>query len=572
MSTRPTVAPDDEPCAPNDLDAAYCALLDEVAEELREQARSWARRLRLVARVEELSRRAPSGSVQFLQLEAAGSWQVGQLTATRWLWESERMHDALPRTLAMLDDGDLLVHQATVLLHRTRHCTPQVARAVEDRLLPAGAALVPSDLTRRVDRAVLQVESEQADATAAEQRHADAAAERHTFAKPLPDAMGLAGAVLTAEQLTAWQAGLDTLERRERMADLAHGVDRTAQQRRADLFAALPAMVLAGTAQDRAALERAGLEQAGHTAPDRAGDQAGPRCTDAAGLRPWTLGPEQLAAQVVLNVHVPVSTVLDLSSAPGSLDRYGPVSAEHVRLLRPHSWRRVMVDARSGRPLAVDDRTSPVPDDPHEARRQLLDGLVPDVVTERDEPQHDPSARLARLVDVRDVHCCGPGCAATRTHRYHLDPYPHGPTSAANLGRLSARCHRAKHAGWTLVRHLDGSTTWTSPVGRTYDRPSPHAAPPHVDLTADLPPLRPRPRPVATTHLDTPDLDTPGLDTTAPRPGVDDEGESEVDRQHLPPGDDTDLHDPDIHDTDIHDTDIHDTDIHDAEDDDPPPF
>ena len=38
------------------------------------------------------------------------------------------MHDALPRTLAMLERGDLLVHQATVLLHRTRHCTTEVAR------------------------------------------------------------------------------------------------------------------------------------------------------------------------------------------------------------------------------------------------------------------------------------------------------------------------------------------------------------------------------------------------------------------------------------------------------------
>ena len=117
----------------------------------------------------------------------AGSWQIGQLTATRWQWESERMHDALPQTLAMLDRGDLLVHQATVLLHRTRHCTADVARAVEASVLPDGADLVPADLARRVDRAVLQIESEQAAPDAAEQRHADAAAQRHTFAKPLQD-------------------------------------------------------------------------------------------------------------------------------------------------------------------------------------------------------------------------------------------------------------------------------------------------------------------------------------------------------------------------------------------------
>jgi hypothetical protein len=107
--------------------------------------------------------------------------------------------------------------------------------------------------------------------------------------------------------------------------------------------------------------------------------------------------------------------------------------------------------------------------------------LRPAVVVDAVEPQHDPSARLARLVDLRDVHCAGPGCSSTRTDRDHLDPWPAGPTTAANLGRLSARCHAAKHSGWQLVRHPDGSTTWTSRYGRTYRRPSPHAPPPRVD-------------------------------------------------------------------------------------------
>jgi hypothetical protein len=31
-----------------------------------------------------------------------------------------------------------------------------------------------------------------------------------------------------------------------------------------------------------------------------------------------------------------------------------------------------------------------------------------------------------------------------------------------------------------MVRHPDGSVTWTSPLGRTYRRPSPHVPPPVV--------------------------------------------------------------------------------------------
>lgn len=471
------VAPADPRSRAAAWDRLYDAALDEMAVLLREQAKAWAARLDVLRRLDDLSSLgAKAGTAQFPQLEMAGSWQVSQITATRWQGEAARFAEALPRTLAMLTSGDLLEHQAKVLLHRTAHCAVEVARAVEERVLPEGARLCPSDLSVRVDRAVLRIESERAEAAAAEHRRAEAVAQRRTFAKPLPDGMALAGAVLTAEQMVGWQAGMDALERRERIADREAGVDRTAEQRRADLFAALPSMVLAGTAQDRVAV-----------ASESSGAGA------SAARQPWTFGPEQLAAHVVLNVHVPVSTVLDLSREPGSLERYGPVSAEHIRLLRPRSWRRVMVDGASGRPIALDDRPTPVDRDPERARAQVLEMLRPDVVVDADELQHDPSARLARLVDVRDVRCCGPGCSTTRTHRDHLEPHPSGATSARNLGRLSARCHRAKHAEWTLERHPDGSTRWTSPIGRVYDRPSPHAPPPQVDLHAELPPLRPRP-------------------------------------------------------------------------------
>jgi hypothetical protein len=209
--------------------------------------------------------------------------------------------------------------------------------------------------------------------------------------------------------------------------------------------------------------------------------------------RPWTLGPELIAAQIVLNVHVPVSTALEVSRTPGSLDGYGPVSAEHVRLLRPTLLRRVLVDGLTGRPLALDDRPTPAGPDPQAVREQVQQMLTPAVVVDTDEPQHDPSARLARLIDLRDVRCCGPGCSSTRCDRDHLDPWPAGPTSARNLGLASPRCHQAKHHGWLLVRHPDGSVTWTSPLNRVYHRPSPHDPPPRVDLYQDPPPLRPPP-------------------------------------------------------------------------------
>lgn len=129
---------------------------------------------------------------------------------------------------------------------------------------------------------------------------------------------------------------------------------------------------------------------------------------------------------------------------------------------------------------------------------------------------------------MRDVRCCGPGCSSTHTHRDHLVPHPLGPTSASNLGRVSPRCHRAKHAGWDLRRHPDGSVTWTSPLGRVYERPSPHEPPPKVDLWQDLPPLRPAPA-AATRDDDTPparpdDRGEGSRDSGAELPELDEEG------------------------------------------------
>jgi hypothetical protein len=299
--------------------------------------------------------------------------------------------------------------------------------------------------------------------------------------------MGMAGAILTAEQLRTWSLDLDALERLERTADREAGVERTADQRRADLFATLPAMVLSA----RAAL--ADLGPAHEADNDRPG--AGPAEDPRTGALPALLRPGGSATPrpAVVDVLVPVATILDLSREPGSVPGYGPVSAEHVRLLRPVGFRRVLVDHDTGEPVAVDDRITPADPDPVVARRQVLDMLRADVIRDVAEPQHDPSARLSRLVDVRDARCAGPGCSSPRCHRDHRKPYPAGATAAWNLGLLSDRCHQAKHAGWTLIRHPDGSTTWTSPLGRRYHRPPPHRRPPPTDPDAPLPPLRPPP-------------------------------------------------------------------------------
>jgi len=97
-----------------------------------------------------------------------------------------------------------------------------------------------------------------------------------------------------------------------------------------------------------------------------------------------------------------------------------------------------------------------------------------------------PPAGIRRFVTQRDGSCRFPGCTrvAARCELDHVDPYPHGPTTPANLITVCKHHHRAKHqGGWALQMTKDGVATWTDRTGRTY-APTP-------STTTDKPPDRP---------------------------------------------------------------------------------
>jgi hypothetical protein len=102
---------------------------------------------------------------------------------------------------------------------------------------------------------------------------------------------------------------------------------------------------------------------------------------------------------------------------------------------------------------------------------------------------HDPPARMADAVRLRDETCVYPGCnrSSRQADLDHIDPYikpdsggPPGQTHPDNLAPLCRRHHRAKtHADFTYVRLPDGSYRWTLPTG--------------IRVTTDPPRRRPRP-------------------------------------------------------------------------------
>lgn len=196
---------------------------------------------------------------------------------------------------------------------------------------------------------------------------------------------------------------------------------------------------------------------------------------------------------VTVNVHVPMSTLLEVDHRVGYLEGIGAIPAQHCRLLAvTGSLRRLYVNPTSGVPLGADQHAlEPLisPDqltlstEEHRAelsaqtRLRLLGLLGPVGIADRAEPQHDPSAALARQVDTRDQRCTGIGCNRGHCERDHQVAHPTGPTAVWNLDLKSIRCHHLKHEGWTVITDQHGQHHWTSPLGHTYHRPGVWSAP-----------------------------------------------------------------------------------------------
>ncbi|MCU1589427.1 MAG: hypothetical protein JWP11_683 [Frankiales bacterium] len=433
-------------------------LLDALAADEAVTARLFAHRIGRLAELADLADQdgRMTGVEQFVAMELAGTTRKGKVASGNELRDAERYVEALPLTLAALERGALYTHQARTILTSTDNCTVEVARRVESRVLPGATELAPPDLRRRLRRAILQVESE-LNSEAAAERLAAARATRRVWARGEDDGMASIGVLAPAEQVQQFLLDLDRLVLQEKAADRATGVWRSADQIRSDLVLSTPRLLLEHRERDGAA------------------------------------APTHPAKDSIVNVFVPVTTVLDRGHEPGELGGYGPISAEHVRLMRPDArFRRVFVDSQTGQPIHLDEDLQPVAQDAATAMDRILAMLRPAVVTQTAEPQHDPSRELRRLVEVRDLRCRGVGCSlpAARCHQDHTVPYPLGPTAAGNLDPLSSSCHRAKHSGWIILIGPDGSTTWISPLGRRYTRPPAHTPP---LLPTERPSLR-RPR------------------------------------------------------------------------------
>lgn len=148
----------------------------------------------------------------------------------------------------------------------------------------------------------------------------------------------------------------------------------------------------------------------------------------------------------VVDLHIDLTTLMELDERPGELAGFGPLIADIARRVAEHQtrsqWRYTVTDPDTG---------------------ALLDAGT---------TRRRPGAARRRWVEARDRTCVFPGCRAPAalSDLDHTTPYAHdGRTATWNLGPLCRHHHNLKtNHGWTYRRHPSGDHIWRSQLGHTY--------------------------------------------------------------------------------------------------------
>ena len=244
----------------------------------------------------ELSREgdAEHRAKEWVREEIAGIFSVAPITA------GIRMHDAvtltsrLPLTMDRLVDGSIRFWHAKVLIEACNALDDELAGMLERAALDKALTESISEFRQTVKRALMQL-----DPRTAEQKHKQGYRDRRVSMRA--DENGMAGvyAYLRADHAMALMTGVDA-----HAASLADD-GRTADQKRADVFADIGAAMLASAE------------------------------VNWQGRRP------------AVQVSVALSTLLGADEEPGELAGYGPVPASLAREIANDptgTWRRLVTD------------------------------------------------------------------------------------------------------------------------------------------------------------------------------------------------------------------------------------
>jgi hypothetical protein len=176
--------------------------------------------------------------------------------------------------------------------------------------------------------------------------------------------------------------------------------------------------------------------------------------------RPTVTGEQEASGEVVLVFHVTDRDLLDHRHGVAHSPQLGPMLTGRLR-----SWLLCAGTVTIAPVVDLDPSAHPPVD------------------------AHDPPARMAAMVRLRDETCVYPHCGrpADACDLDHIEPYVSmndggqpGQTRPANLAPLCRRHHRGKTFGDFTYRRLpDGSYEWSLPAGAivTTDTPGPRPRP-----------------------------------------------------------------------------------------------
>ena len=302
------------------------------------------------------------------------------------------LRDRLPAVLAALKAGDIDQRRATVIVKATIHLPDDTARLVADQILPRAGQLTTGQLRQRLHKLAIETDPDTAKA-----RYEQAIEQRRVELEPTDQGTtDLLLLNLAPDRAAAAADHINYLAKQHRK----HGETRTIDQLRADIAIDL----LCGSSI---------------AAPTRHG---------------------------VVDIHVDLKTLTELTNTPGELAGYGPVIADIARQVAANQtnneWRWTLDDPETGLPTANGT-----------TRRR-------------------PTTSQTRTVQTHNPTCIFPGCRmpSTQTDLDHTTPWAQGgPTTINNLAPLCRHHHTRRHQhGWKHRALTDGDHLWTSPLGHTY--------------------------------------------------------------------------------------------------------
>jgi hypothetical protein len=423
----------------------------------------------------------PANEHRWAEVEVAFALSWTHRTAGWQLDLADDLVDRLPAVFQALSNGEIDLPKAKVFSDETINLDMPTARRVTDQLLGDAPRLTTSQLRVRLHKLVLAADPDATSKAAKEKVKG-----RRVLARLSHDGLAeLAGFDLPPHRVAAAMERLSAIAR----AAKNDGDLRKIDQLRAD--ALLDLLVGEGVAAGGPVTQttigepepepeptpepaRPPVGTPAPVEPDEPDDSVDPDDEELAAL--WSAGFDQLPKtrpvsehcpqcggqaprgampaprRGVIDLQVPLTTLLGLTDFPGDLAGFGPVIADIARQVVAEqpgaTWRFSVYDP--------------------------LGQLIHHGITRR-----RPTAPDAAFVKARDRTCRAPGCRAPAKYCDidHTDEWASSKDSRrCNLAYLCKRHHLFKHLTQSgLVQFTPGILGFTTPLGRHYvTRPDPY--------------------------------------------------------------------------------------------------